>query len=270
MDSSADLPGVLRRLLAHNWALGDRNVTPKVGVSEGVLALLYGLQAHAYSLAEATVDLWGRPGLRVAALPLTRAIFEAGITAQWVAQDPEAGVAVVAAYAEHRRKLANNLQKITGPFADAAPEIRAAIPAVTSTKMGTAQKTVTIAAQFDNGDELYAYYRILCGQTHAGVEVADKWLSMDAHGVVSFLPEPNIRSAQEEFLAIYGLLLAASAFEESVQTKGPDVTAFLDDIAREVGLPNTLILKSDGHAGDPPAIPPQASRRQRRRQRHGR
>lgn len=267
-DASIDLPDILHRLLAHAWSRGDRNVRPRDGVSEGALALLYGLQAHAFSLAEATIDLWGHPGLRVAALPLTRAIFEAGITAQWVAQDPEAGVAVVAAHADNRRKLADNLQKVTGPFADAAPEIRAAIPAVTSNKSSTAQKIVNIAAQFSNGDELYAYYRILCGQTHAGVEVADRWLNFDTDGAVSFLSQPKIRPAQEEFLAIYGLLLAASAFEESIHTEGPEVTGFLDDIAREVGLPNTLTLKSVD-PGDSAVARPPSSRSRRRRRRTG-
>lgn len=241
---SSDLLGVLRRLLAHNWDLGSRNVTPKEGVPGNALPLLHGLRAHAYSLAEATIDLWDRPGLRVAALPLTRAIFEAGLTAQWVAQDPDASVALVAAFADHRKKLADNMQKVAGPFADAAADVRTSAPAVTSKKLGTAQKIVNIASQFENGDELYVYYRILCGQTHAGVEVADKWLAMDRNGVVSFLAEPDASSAQEEFLAILGLLLASSAFEESVHAESGEVTGFLDDIAREVGLPNTLVLKS--------------------------
>lgn len=240
---SSELLEVLRSLLAHNWDLGSRNVTPKDSIPDGALPLLYGLRAHAYSLAEATIDLWDRPGLRVAALPLTRALFEAGLTAQWVAQDPDAGVALVAAFADHRRKLANNMQKVAGPFADAASDVRTAAPAITSEKLGTAQKIANIANQFENGDELYTYYRILCGQTHAGVQVADKWLAIDGNGVVTFLPEPNASPAQEEFLAILGLLLASSAFEESVQAESGEVTAFLDDVAREVGLPNTLVLK---------------------------
>lgn len=243
---SSDLLEVLQRLLAHNWDLGGRNVSPKDGVSDAALALLYGLRAHAYSLAEATIDLWDRPGLRVAALPLTRAIFEAGLTAQWVAQDSDAGLAMVAAFADNRRKLADNMQKVTGPLADAAAEIRTAVPDVTSRKLGTAQKIISIANQFENGDELYTYYRILCGRTHAGVEVADKWLAMDPNGVISFLREPNAGPVREEFLAILGLLLASSAFEESIQPETSEVTAFLDDVAREVGLPNTLILKSGG------------------------
>lgn len=223
------------------------------------MALLYGLQAHAYALAEATIDLWGHPGLRVAALPITRAIFEAGIIAQWVAQDPEAGVAVFAAHADQRRKLADNLEKVTGPFADAAPEIRAAIPALTSKKLSTAKSIFAMTALFENGDELYAYYRILCGQTHAGVEAADKWLDVDADGAVAFLSQPKTSPAQEEFLAIYGLLLAASAFEERTQKGGPDVSGFLDAISREVGIPNTLVLKVVA-AGDAAAVRPSSPR----------
>lgn len=135
------------------------------------------------------------------------------------------------------------MAKVPGPLADAASDIRAGIPDISSSQEGVADSIASIAARFVKSDELYTYYRILCGPTHAGVEAADKWVDVDEDGGLRLLAEPKARSAREEFLAVYGLLLAAAAFEMVVENDGKRVMSFLDGVAQEVGLPVSLELK---------------------------
>ena len=198
-DGSAESIAALIRVVEFNGGLGDRIVSGKDGVSLRTGTLLAGLHAHAYALAEASVPLWVDEVLVVAARPVARSLFETGVIAQWVAHDPEASAALVAAYDEDQRKLAGSLRRAQR-LAKLAPSVEARRPRVTSAKRGVAESFKNITDQFTDGEELYSYYRLLCGQTHAGVEVADQWLAGEEEGrafsVLAVSAPPECRICQ--------------------------------------------------------------------------
>ncbi len=228
-DQCTNYVDALIRVVEFNGRLGDRVVTGRDGVSRRTGALLAGFHAHAHALAETTIPLWADEVLIVAARPLARSLFETGVLAQWVSLDFDAGAAVVAAYSESQRKLADNF-KLARRLSTLAPGVEANRPQVESPKRGVASSFRNVTDQFEDGDEVYAYYRLLCGHTHAGVEVADQWLELADDGrAFSVRSAPRPQNAMLVSVALMGLLMASSAFEDNTTTAdGPNVSEFLD------------------------------------------
>lgn len=242
-DDSALLIASTIKLVEFNGALGDRRVTGRYGVTARAGALLAAFNAHAFAVAEASIPLWMDEVLQVAARPLARVLYETGVFAQWIAHDPEAAEAMVAAFSEERRKLATNFRKAPR-LAHLAQQIEAARPDVVSPRLGIASSFASVCDRFEDGAELYANYRILSGQTHTGVEIADQWLAQEEGIHFRVLGSPRPQDPAVIALGLMGLLLTASAFEEGIAPGTVDVTAVLDRISDEAMVPRSLHLKA--------------------------
>lgn len=195
-------------------------VSLRHGVPEKQFAVIFGLNAQAHTLAEATLPMWSSPTLSVAARPLARSIFECGIVAQWLMRDPEAIQATFAEYERQRRALANQMDKIPHRYGDAAKDIRAMLTGQDSPKANIAKSLEKIAQTFEHGDEIYIFYRLLSGHSHAGLVVVDEWLNSnprdpDATFALRATVEPHKAFGA---LAVMGLLYTASAFGDLIKT----------------------------------------------------
>lgn len=230
------------KLVEFNGALGDRRVSGRDGVTARTGALLAAFNAHAFAVAEASIPLWMDEVLQVAARPLARVLYETGVFAQWIAQDSEAAGAMVAVFSQNRRKLASSFKKAPR-LAHLAPHIEATRPDVVSPMLDIASSFASVCDRFEDGDELYAHYRVLCGQTHTGVEIADQWLAEEEGIHFRVLDTPRPQDPAMVSLGLMGLLLTASAFEASIAPGTVDVVAFLDRISDEATVPRSLHLK---------------------------
>ncbi len=238
----AALIASLISVVEFNGGLGDRHITGRSGMGARAGALLAAFNTHAFAVAEASVPLWVDEVLQVAARPLARVLFEAGVLAQWVAQDPGAAQALVALHGENRRKLADSFAKAPR-LAPAAPDVAASRLEVTSPLLSVASSLKNVCDRFNDGEELYAHYRLLSGHTHVGVEIADQWLASDEELAFRVLETPRPQNSALLALGLMGLLMTASAFEEAVEPGDVDVVAFLDHISDEVSVPRSLVLR---------------------------
>lgn len=241
-DDTPALVGSLIRLVEFNGGLGDRRVTGRSGTGARAGALLAALNAHAFAVAEASVPLWVDEVLQVAARPLARVLYETGVLAQWVARDPGAAQAIVALHCENRRKLDDSFAKAPR-LAHVAADVAASRLEVTSPLLGVASSFKNVCDRFDDGGELYAHYRLLCGHTHVGVEIADQWIADDEELAFRVLEAPRPQNSALLALGVMGLLMTASAFEEAVEPGEVDVVAFLDGISEEVSVRRSLALR---------------------------
>lgn len=242
-DTLLFLTAIIKVIAFYANQVNPRNVISKPGVRQNQVKLLAAFTRNSQAVAEASVPLWTEPYLEVAARPLARVLFETGLYAQWVWQEPEAANAVLAAHKKQRQSLANDAATIP-LFAGLKEEIEETLPDVYSPLAGIAKSVEQVCLRFEEGKTLYFLYRLLCGNTHAGIQIAEQWLEADARLSFHVRETPHPQNATMLATALMGLLLCATAFEEQLEPGRVDVIRFLREISDQVGLPGSLSLKT--------------------------
>lgn len=231
--------GALDELVAYVESLSGP-YEARVGLTRLEARLLWGLKANTHALASAAAPLWDDQMLSAATLPLTRCMFEAGVLAQWVAHDPEAADSLFGEHGRNRRALGSQLTKVDA-FSSYSQAIYDSQPQIDGSRSLEAKHTWRMMGLFSNGHELYSYYRMLSAHTHAGVEVADQWVDQGTDDQTLFRAEPKGLPTAVPMLALYGLVLASSAFYENFSTlDGSNPTLFLSSLAERLAVPYTL------------------------------
>jgi hypothetical protein len=197
-------------------------------------ALTYGLACHTHEVVEQGLPIFATES--VACVPLIRNVFEAGVTAQWLLGVDNAGITLVQEHARQRRALRRNLSESPDlNLQSMATRVHLEDESVDFSNTLPYRPTFeAICRAFVEGNDLYAYYRLLCGHTHAGVEVADEWLDLDEQhpsGLALRRAPRTLWSDSWLYLALLGLGWSSRALDRVVL--GEPRRAFLDRVEQE-------------------------------------
>lgn len=205
-------------------------------------AVIYGLACHTDMLACEVLPLLDTddPRPRLAAVPIVRSIYEAGLTAQWVSRVPGAEYRIAKKHHDVARQQTEELKKSGLALLREAADIRAKRdddeePAAYP-DMPSSASIQSICETFEGGTDLYLIYRMLCGNTHAGVETIDEWLSLDDGVTSGYRVRADPKNHWDQLtdaVALWGVVWAAFAFDDLV--KNTPRRSFLNKVAR-VGM----------------------------------
>lgn len=203
---------------------GRRQVHLKKHVPHPRFAVLYGLACQTDMLSREALPLLDTddPRPRLAAVPIVRSVYETGLTAQWVAGTPLAEYRIAKKHRDVQREVTTALRLSANPlFREAAEhredrydESQFDMPDGTPPSAGVK----AICESLEGGNDLYLIYRMLCGNTHPGVEAIDVWLNPNENSGVALRPYP--REPWREALdavCLWGVLWASVALDDVVK-----------------------------------------------------
>lgn len=183
-------------------------------VPQAKFVLVYGLACHADLLTAEVMPMLDEkdPRPRLAAVPIVRSMFEAGLTAQWLTLVPLAELRLAKKHRDVYREMTSEMHASKVPLIKEMAARRDQYDEqgfLTDPSMPVSSGIKPICDSLVEGHSLYLLYRILCGHVHAGIEAAELWVSGDAGAASGF----RVRhSPQEE----WGALLDAIAFWSSL------------------------------------------------------
>ncbi len=171
-----DLRPLLDSLL-QNWRAAPPEVTTPSEKTEH-LPIVFALTAHTHRLTAAALVLWDQD-LRLEAIPLVRAAYEAALTSMWIAQVGDALPAFLNRELRQRRALAGTLGRTSWTL---SPEElrkigRAGYEARDTTSNAVAGSFQQLCDDLKpGGNEAYGLYRFMSALVHPTVSVADQYL----------------------------------------------------------------------------------------------
>ena len=116
-------------------------------------------------------------------MPIVRAIFEAGLTAQWISRTPLAEFRIAKKHRDVQRGITAELRKSFVPLlreaADAREDRHDEAQFVMDPGTPPNASIKSICESTEGGVDLYLIYRLLCGNVHPGVEAIEPWLTAD-------------------------------------------------------------------------------------------
>lgn len=179
-------------------------------------ATVFGLCANAHAMATAL-----RPhcdeGFNVALHPLVRGIFEAGVTAQWVAQIEDADRAFVNEGIRHRKNVRDTaLRCVSEVFSQGTEQMAHVDDDYWPTSSTAAARNFQSRCDdlTPGGADAYIYYRLLSATSHAGPEVTDAYLTFRDE---ELRLNPHTRARSDwvawMFISCCGLVWAARALD---------------------------------------------------------
>jgi hypothetical protein len=203
--------------------------------------LMFGLAKAAVRTSAAALALW-RQGFELEAAPQVRLVFELGVKAQWVYHHRNEGFdAMVSVGARGTKRLAK--QALDAGFsvpedvlADLASDVRPRTAA--SNKLESFEK---VCGDVRASDNLYLIYRTLSSYSHAGSQLAQRFLDLDEEGKLKPASPPSLGFTGEAWTLGVGLVYASRAFDEWCMTK-PRKRA-LRAAAQRLGVPPLLLPK---------------------------
>ena len=181
-------------------------------------------------------------GLPDAAMPLARVIYECGLSAQWVAQVPDAAEAFTNEGIRARRNLRETLrQAASAAFRESATRVvHADDDFHPSLSDASARYFEQLCLDLEPaGYEAYAVYRAMSALSHAGAETADAYVRLTEEGHLTFAQRPRATD-NEAFLSLVcaGLIWSARALD--FFEKGRPRRNELRARARELGVADVL------------------------------
>jgi hypothetical protein len=223
------------------WAQPQLNPDWQIARTRLNFALVYGLACHAKTMIAESLALFREPTL--AMVPITRSVYEAGVTAQWLRQVPDADIALMRESRRLQAALTTTMIASANPEYQESGRIRSEQqePPIPVGQGPNSAGFEQICNTFGPGQELYLYYRMLCGPVHAGVQAADVWLGEDSVMGFRARRQPRFGFTHEAgWLAAWGLALAHRALDELI-IDSPRAD-FLDRIEREEQMTTRLPL----------------------------
>lgn len=185
------------------------------------------------------------------AMPLVRLGFECGLTSQWLAQVSDGIEAFINNNNLETARLVKNLRASTSTtLNDAAARIEVARIAGQMTSASDHQARVFKELCGDlalAGNDAYAHYQVMCGYSHATVNVADEYLARDETGQAMFTVEPEF-SVNPAWL--YFSVISTVWAQMAAQTIVPDLglRAELEATADALGISSNLSLTDAARA----------------------
>ncbi len=169
-------------MLRYLIALWDAQPGSQVTIeSERVHAGLavYALAAHAVDCGRGVLTLY-EAGQPIPAAPVVRLMLEDAVTAGWLTVYPQNFPALVKKGVDERRKLFQDLMK-RDDFREWAAPMHAASQAMLDEDLADAGGFVLDQRMnaLEGTDGLYSHYRLLTRHSHAGMGVADLYLTND-------------------------------------------------------------------------------------------
>ena len=253
MDTSDELGetehrAIVRRLVddwyAHRTAGGTfvmRRKNRKTHEAQFAMVYAFAAQAHATALAFlAAVDV----APPIVASPLARAIFEHALTAQWLAQVPDAYQAMGAEEARQRRNLATTLRRTAiDAYLEAADKVTPSrLDELESASLAGARNFEALCGDLVPGkDQAYSIYRILSMEAHPTLLVADQWFAPAREGSTAratLLVRPHELESPWTPVVASSLVWAGRAFDYFDGSHAR--RSLLRSTARALGIPEEL------------------------------
>ncbi|MFC9999595.1 DUF5677 domain-containing protein [Nocardia sp. NPDC127526] len=178
------------------------------------------LAVHTHQLGAMILDLLERETPVVLVLPNLRTCYEAALTAHWVAQSTDAAAALLNEDLRQRRNLQRTLRESASlqNFADRVAHADDPVLPNTTASQAQAKSIEQMFKDFDGaaGRDAYAYYRLLCGYSHARGTLIDQYLvetdeSTTAPVALCLEPKEPIPPGAIAFLTGCCLIWAGSA-----------------------------------------------------------
>lgn len=143
-------------------------------VEVGPLIFGYVSQAHEFARSVFALE---RSGQILSAVPLARAVMEFAMTAAWLSASPSAARDVIWEGDRARRKALEEIN-LTGivDVAEALAEQEAQLAGREGRPAREAQYFRDRCTALENGQAMYAHYRVLSSYCHPGARSADSWL----------------------------------------------------------------------------------------------
>ena len=201
------------------------------------------LCAHVHELATTVVPLL-RDGKTTVATPLVRSIYEAALTAHWVAQAEDGGEAYVREDLRQRRAMRETLLKAESQaFRAGADTIAHLDLEVSQTPDEDAARRFHLLCDdlHPGGPDAYAWYRFLSAMTHPGLLLTDAYLD-EEHGKIILNNRPKDPPAGIWlFLTVASMVWAGRAVTY-MQIDANDRRDYLRSVARQIGVESELKL----------------------------
>ncbi|GAA3117430.1 hypothetical protein JOF29_006060 [Kribbella aluminosa] len=215
-------------------------ITSRPKVAPLRLVMAYGLAAQAHDVGQDAVRAI-RDGRYGAAPPLTRVVFECGVTAQWLVIEPEAATAMAAEAHRQRIALAGTMAK-TQRFLRHAESVRVSAGPAPPPQSVSSKNFEKVCAQVDPAGDLYVMYRTLSADAHAGAPIIHRWIGESGDPpVLGWRPTPtdlllSERTILGSTLAL-SLLWAAAGFDQMV--KGRPLVRTVNTVSAKLGYAGT-------------------------------
>lgn len=214
-----------------------------------------GLANHVFLAGRASLDLLADNAV-VVAIPTIRTGYECALTAMWISQStPDAVQGWLAQDPAMRRAMRKTLE------AASTPGLRLIANKVVGTDALGVESNSTLQAEsisemlqdFEGGGDLYAFYRYLCGFTHASPSLTDEYARLDdSPGSIGYelLTEP--KSALDRSIHVHAvattMLWALSAVRFIHKAKMTALRSQLQASARALGSPIAFDLNAKARA----------------------
>jgi hypothetical protein len=198
-------------------------IDPRFARTLPALALIYGWTQQAFLYGRAAIPLV-RDGDR-AAVPLVRESFECGVRVQWMRWVPGSDIAMLRNDARTRRSLADAVSKLPNypDFQESAAALIAQADENDEAAAGLSAPSrlpddfQSVCGYFDQGDELYLYYRLLSLEAHPNATSADSWLRLDADDCLVFRNPPPADALDAQML-VMALTMASTGLLDVLRT----------------------------------------------------
>jgi hypothetical protein len=179
MDSRATL-----RYLIQLWETQPRKGDVAIRPAHQQAALsIWALTFHAVDCARGVLTLF-EAGQPIPAVPVVRLLLEDAVTAGWLSVFPDKHRALLRDGVDQRRRLYRELigKEVVGEFA--AEQLAEAEALAELLRDAGGYVLEQRMRDLKDTDGLYTHYRLLTGQSHAGVGIVDMYVSNDAHSPI--------------------------------------------------------------------------------------
>ena len=189
-------------------------------------------------------------GLFLACVPSARLTIECALTAEWLRRNPQTADAAAFEAQRQRRNAREMFESLleTGFRADGdtdlSPEAQQALKDVTREQKDEARYFIKMCGSLGDGEWLYAFYRLLSEQSHAGPALLSQYLipmpaTPEAPLGFGMAPAPGSELIQLVFGTQATILLYALTTRESL-FGDTSLSSILDAVAARIGARREL------------------------------
>jgi len=146
---------------------------------------VWSLTFHAVDCARGVLTLY-EAGQPIPAVPIVRVMLEDAVTAGWLSVFPDKHRALLKDGINQRKKLYRDLLDRDGVQEFAAEQLAEAEALAEHLRDAGGYVLEQRMRDLEGSDGLYTQYRLLTGQSHAGVGVVDMYVSSDDQSPVGF------------------------------------------------------------------------------------
>ncbi len=207
---------------------------------------IHSLAAHVHRLCSAGLILI-EDQRNLEAMPVVRAAYESAITAVWLAQNEDGANALFNEFTRQQRAISMSLAKSRNPtFASGLDLPYTDTDELDTDSNAQARWFEKLCTDFNDGADLYIYYRQMSGYSHAGLRVIEEYIrpTEDRTDVQSLLKVSQFGPMDMWlFFLTASAIWAGSAFDYIDKDRAR--RSELRQAARDIGVVRDLKLTSD-------------------------